>query len=146
MITKYSLDDKYLEGLPSVGPSTKLKLNSIGIRRISDVILFLPSFLIDKTIASPIGQIFTGNPNIIEDKPIYGPVKANRNQGDYRQALNLVEAQLKKHPFDFDGLMLKAAIQAEDYHDLNAAKETLDIALTDKDQKRYNYYTTKTKI
>ena len=34
--------------------------------------------------------------------------------------------------------MLKAAIQAEDYHDLNAAKETLDIALIDKDQKRYN--------
>ena len=100
--------------------------------------IFFAPFLIDKTIASPIGQIFTGNPNIIEDKPIYGPVKANRNQGDYRQALNLVEIQLKKHPFDFDGLMLKAAIQAEDYHGLIAAKETLDIALTDKDQKRYN--------
>ena len=79
--------------------------------------IFFAPFLIDKTIASPIGHIFTGNPNIIEDKPIYGPVKANRNQGDYRQALNLVEAQLKKHPFDFDGLMLKAAIHAEDYHD-----------------------------
>ena len=44
--------------------------------------IFFTPFLIDKTIASPIGQIFTGNPNIIEDKPIYGPIKANRNKGD----------------------------------------------------------------
>lgn len=49
MVTSTSLDDTNLESLPSVGPATKVRLNSIGINRISDLILFLPSFLIDKT-------------------------------------------------------------------------------------------------
>lgn len=57
MSIKHVLDDKNLEGLPSVGPSTKSKLNSIGIRKISDLILFLPSFLIDKTKLSSISEI-----------------------------------------------------------------------------------------
>lgn len=49
MVTSTNLDDTNLESLPSVGPATKVRLNSIGINRISDLILFLPSFLIDKT-------------------------------------------------------------------------------------------------
>ena len=100
-------------------------------------IVFTP-FLIEKTIASPIGQLFSGNPNITEDKPIYGPVIASRNQGDYNESLKLVEVQLRKYPFDFDGLMHKATIQAEDYHDLDAAKETLNMALRDPECLRYN--------
>ena len=100
--------------------------------------IFFTPFLIEKTIASPIGQLFTGNPNVVEDKPIYGPVISSRNQGDYRHALELVEVQLEKYPFDFDGLMLKAAIQAEDYNDLDSAIETLNIILNDKDNIRYN--------
>ena len=43
------LDDNYLESLPGLGPAFKKKLFSIGIKRISDLILFLPAFLIDKT-------------------------------------------------------------------------------------------------
>ena len=100
--------------------------------------IFFTPFLIEKTIASPIGQLFTGNPNVVEDKPIFGPVISSRNQGDYRHALELVEVQLEKYPFDFDGLMLKAAIQAEDYNDLDSAIETLNIILNDKDNIRYN--------
>ena len=57
MIVKKNLDDNNLEGLPSVGPSTKSKLNLIGINRISDLILFLPSFLIDKTKLTKINEI-----------------------------------------------------------------------------------------
>ena len=57
MNTKYSLEDNDLEGLPSVGPSTKSRLNAIGIRRISDLILFLPSFLIDKTKLTNLADI-----------------------------------------------------------------------------------------
>ena len=100
--------------------------------------IFFTPFLIEKTIASPIGQLFTGNPNVVEDKPIFGPVISSRNQGDYRHALELVEVQLEKYPFDFDGLMLKAAIQAEDYNDLDSAIVTLNIILNDKDNIRYN--------
>jgi tetratricopeptide (TPR) repeat protein len=100
--------------------------------------IFFTPFLIEKTIASPIGQLFTGNPNVVEDKPVYGSVISSRNQGDYSHALELVEVQLEKYPFDFDGLMLKAAIQAEDYNDLDSAIETLNIILNDKDNIRYN--------
>ena len=57
MTIKNTLDDNSLEDLPSVGPSTKLKLHSIGIKRISDLILFLPSFLIDKTKLTNISDI-----------------------------------------------------------------------------------------
>ena len=57
MMIKKSLDDHNLENLPSVGPSTRLKLHSIGITRISDLILFLPAFLIDKTQLTNISEI-----------------------------------------------------------------------------------------
>ena len=57
MMIKKSLDDHNLENLPSVGPSTRLKLHSIGITRISDLILFLPAFLIDKTRLTNISEI-----------------------------------------------------------------------------------------
>ena len=126
----------------------KININSIDVFFIGeDLSIFhslknlsskLETFLIEKTIASPIGQLFTGNPNVVEDKPIFGPVISSRNQGDYRHALELVEVQLEKYPFDFDGLMLKAAIQAEDYNDLDSAIVTLNIILNDKDNIRYN--------
>ena len=57
MVTKPTLDDNNLEGLPSVGPATKTRLNSIGIKRISDLILFLPIFLIDKTSLTKVSEI-----------------------------------------------------------------------------------------
>ena len=57
MVTMPTLDDNNLEGLPSVGPATKARLNSIGIKRISDLILFLPTFLIDKTSLTKASEI-----------------------------------------------------------------------------------------
>ena len=61
MITQKRLDDKDLEGLPGVGPATKNQLYKIGIRRISDLILFLPSFLIDKTQLTDIISVTSGD-------------------------------------------------------------------------------------
>ena len=94
--------------------------------------------LIAEKIAAPFGSIFTGNPNEIEDRPIYGPAKSSRNQGDYNQSLHLIDLQLEKYPLDFDGLMLKAEIQAEDYLDFDSAKETLNIILNNSQQIRYH--------
>ena len=94
--------------------------------------------LIAEKIAAPFGSIFTGNPNEIEDRPIYGPAKSSRNQGDYNQSLHLIDLQLEKYPLDFDGLMLKAEIQAEDYLDFDSAKETLNIILNNSKQIRYH--------
>ena len=56
--------------------------------------------LIAEKIAAPFGSIFTGNPNEIEDRPIYGPAKSSRNQGDYNQSLHLIDLQLEKYPLD----------------------------------------------
>ena len=61
MITQKRLDDKDLEGLPGVGPATKNQLYKIGIKRISDLILFLPSFLIDKTHLTDIISVTSGD-------------------------------------------------------------------------------------
>ena len=58
-ITK-RLDDRDLEGLPGIGPATRVQLSKIGINRISDLILFLPTFLINKTKLSDINNIENG--------------------------------------------------------------------------------------
>ena len=57
MHNKKRLDDKDLESFPGLGPKSKLKLLQIGISRISDLILFLPSFLIDKTKMTDISNV-----------------------------------------------------------------------------------------
>ena len=47
-VTK-KLEDRELESIPGIGPAIKSQLHKIGIYRITDLLLFLPSFLIDKT-------------------------------------------------------------------------------------------------
>ena len=49
MEPKKKLETTELEVLHGVGPKTKISLYSLGIRSILDVLLFVPSFLIDKT-------------------------------------------------------------------------------------------------
>ena len=61
MVITKRLDDRDLEGLPGIGPATKTQLNKIGINRISDLILFLPTFLIDKTKLSDISSVSNGD-------------------------------------------------------------------------------------
>ena len=55
------LEDNSLETLPGVGEATKLKLHNIGIKRITDLILYLPHQLIDKTHISDISNIKHGD-------------------------------------------------------------------------------------
>ena len=50
-------DVKYLDG---VGPKTLKALISLGIKKISDLILFLPSFLINKTMLSNLDDVKSG--------------------------------------------------------------------------------------
>ena len=54
------LKDNDLTTLPGVGVATKGKLEELGIKTITDIILFLPSHLLDKTS--------TSNPNNVTDK------------------------------------------------------------------------------
>ena len=55
------LEDKILESLPGVGNATRSKLNSLGIFRITDLLLFLPHQLIDKSIVSEMDSIQSGD-------------------------------------------------------------------------------------
>ena len=61
MPKQLQLEDNSLETLPGVGEATKLKLHNIGIKRITDLILYLPHQLIDKTQISDINNIKHGD-------------------------------------------------------------------------------------
>ena len=54
------LEDIKLETLPGVGPKTKSSLHNLGIKNMSDALLFLPSFLINKTQLSNIKKVDSG--------------------------------------------------------------------------------------
>ena len=54
------LEDNSLETLPGVGKVTKTKLHNLGINRITDLLLYLPNQLVDKTNISNINKIKNG--------------------------------------------------------------------------------------
>ena len=61
MPKQLQLEDNSLETLPGVGKVTKTKLQNIGINRITDLLLHLPNYLIDKTNISKITDIKNGD-------------------------------------------------------------------------------------
>ena len=76
---------------------------------------------IANTLASPLTTAFSGDDKVGYEGPTYGQALAKRKRGQYKDAVEAVEIQLEQHPGDFDGLMLKASIQAENLNDLPAA-------------------------
>lgn len=81
--------------------------------------------LIDAAMA-PFTALFDGGSEPPENKPYYSIATSRRKRGEYREAILAVRAQLAKFPADFEGVMLLAAIQAEDQKDLQAAELTLN--------------------
>ena len=98
--------------------------------------IFLAPY-ISNLIASPITNAMEGSVEDHWKKPSYGPTIAARNRGDYEGALEQVDLLLEKHEGDFEGLMLKASIEAEDYLDLETARGTLDEILNNEERLRY---------
>jgi len=92
---------------------------------------------ISEWMASPITNALTGDSRISYNKPEYGIANARRNRGQYVEAVEAVDEELAKHPGNFDGLMLKASIQAENLGDLEAATETLQEAIEGEEQLSY---------
>ncbi len=76
---------------------------------------------IANTLTSPLTTAFSGDNSVGYEGPTYGQALAKRKRGQYKDAVEAVEIQLEQHPGDFDGLMLKASIQAENLNDLPAA-------------------------
>ena len=93
---------------------------------------------ISNLMASPITNAIEGNIDEHWEKPAYGPVVAARNRGDYGSALFQVDLLLEKHPGDFEGLMLKASVQAEDFNDLGNARMTMNEILSNEERLKYN--------
>ncbi|MED5381086.1 MAG: tetratricopeptide repeat protein [Verrucomicrobiota bacterium] len=92
---------------------------------------------ISEWAASPITNALTGDSRISYNKPEYGIANARRKRGQYLEAVEAVDVQLEKHPGNFDGLMLKATIQAENIGDLAAAAATVQEAIADEEQLSY---------
>ena len=89
-------------------------------------------------LVSPLTTALSGDDTEAYEGPAYGQALAKRKRGRYEDALEAVEAQLEQYPGDFDGLMLKAAIQAENLDDLPAAMTTIQETLDDSEKVRFN--------
>ena len=90
------------------------------------------------TLVSPLTTALSGDNTVAYEGPAYGQALAKRKRGQYEDAVEAVEVQLAQYPGDFDGLMLKASIQAEDLDDLPAAVATIQETLEDPDKVRFN--------
>jgi tetratricopeptide (TPR) repeat protein len=93
---------------------------------------------IANALASPLTAALSGDDTVAYEGPAYGQALAKRKRGQYEDAVEAVEAQLEQYPGDFDGLMLKASIQAENLDDLPAAVATIQETLEDPDRMRFN--------
>ena len=93
---------------------------------------------IANTLSSPLTTAFSGDDTEAYEGPAYGQALAKRKRGQYEDAVKAVEIQLEQYPGDFDGLMLKASIQAENLNDLPAAVGTIQETLEDPDRMRFN--------
>ena len=89
-------------------------------------------------LVSPLTTALSGDDTAAYEGPAYGQALAKRKRGQYEDAVEAVEIQLEQYPGDFDGLMLKASIQAENLNDLPAAVATIQETLEDPDKVRFN--------
>jgi|TARA_B100000959_G_C14959127_1_gene615024 tetratricopeptide (TPR) repeat protein len=123
-----------------------VRANDRGSLLVVFILLLLPGSIllglwwtpaISEWIASPITNALTGDSREFYNKPEYGIANARRKRGQYVEAIEAVDEQLVKHPGNFDGLMLKSAIQAENLGDLAAAAATIQEAVSDPEQLNY---------
>jgi len=77
-------------------------------------------------IAEPLTNIIDGGNEPPEPKPCYSAAQARRKRREFLEAVVAVREQLARFPNDMEGVMLLAAMQAEDLKDLPAAEMTLN--------------------
>ncbi|HIN96077.1 MAG TPA: hypothetical protein EYN03_10575 [Planctomycetes bacterium] len=89
-------------------------------------------------LSSPLTTALSGSASEAYESPAYGQALAKRKRGQFAEAVSAVDAQLERYPGDFEGLMLKATIQAENLNDLPAAAVTIQETLEDPEHFNYN--------
>ncbi len=80
---------------------------------------------ISEWFSGPLTSLYDGGNEPPEPKPYYSIAQARRQRREFLQAVVAIREQLAKFPNDFEGVMLLAAIQAEDLKDLSSAEMTL---------------------
>jgi len=81
---------------------------------------------ISALIIRPLTSAFDGGNEPPESKPHYSIAQTRRKRREFLQAVVAIREQLAKFPNDYEGIMLLAAIQAEDTNDLASAEITLN--------------------
>jgi tetratricopeptide (TPR) repeat protein len=76
-------------------------------------------------VSRKIGSLYDGGDTEVDPKPFFSIFNSKRSQGKYSAALAEIRRQLDKFPTDFEGLMLLAALQAENLNDLPGADITI---------------------
>jgi outer membrane protein assembly factor BamD (BamD/ComL family) len=87
-------------------------------------LLWTPS--IGAFLVKPFTDSLHGGTEEVEPKPFYYVAEAHRRKGLFEQAAAEVRQQLEKFPGDVPGHMMLATMQAEDMHDMAAARATLE--------------------
>ncbi|HVU09523.1 MAG TPA: tetratricopeptide repeat protein [Verrucomicrobiae bacterium] len=82
---------------------------------------------ISELLFKPITSLYDGGDEPPEPKPFYSVALAKRKRGQFLEAAMETRKQLDRFPNDYEGVLLLAAIQAEDLKDLTAAENTLNI-------------------
>jgi tetratricopeptide (TPR) repeat protein len=81
---------------------------------------------ISELLSKPLSSLYDGGTEPPEPKPYYSIAQAKRQRREFLQAVVAIREQLARFPNDFEGVMLLAAIQAEDLQDLPSAEITLN--------------------
>jgi tetratricopeptide (TPR) repeat protein len=97
---------------------------SIAVVGIILGIMWTPN--ISELLFKPLTDLIDGGNEPPEPKPYYSIARARRKHREFLEAVVAVREQLALFPNDMEGVMLLAAIQAEDLKDLPSAEMTLN--------------------
>jgi tetratricopeptide (TPR) repeat protein len=81
---------------------------------------------ISELLFKPLTDLIDGGNEPPEPKPCYSTAQTKRMRREFLEAVVATREQLARFPNDMEGVMLLAAIQAEDLKDLSAAEMTLN--------------------
>lgn len=87
-------------------------------------VMWAPTF--GRLVAKPLTDTFTGDGEAAEQKPFYFLAEGKKRQGLLDEALAEIRKQLEQFPGDLEGYMMMATLQAQDKHDMAAARATLE--------------------
>jgi tetratricopeptide (TPR) repeat protein len=112
---------------PTVGAGGLAALAGLGMAVVAGLIMALiwVPHLTD-WVSRKLGALYDGGDVPPEPQAYYSIAEAKRKRGNYAEAAAEVQAQLAVFPYDFQGWMLLAEIQAENLHDLPGATASLE--------------------